>query len=953
VRVPSFTLALAVPALVVALPVLSRPVPGPHAVRPVVEEVAVAGVDERAARSLREPGYAAAGPSRGRLAVLTPQRGTRSFALLGVTWAEDRGLGEVGVTVRTRSGGRWGGWEEIDADDDHGPDLGTADISGHRAGTAPMWVGTADGVQLRVTVESGDLPRDVRLSLVDPGRSDADAGLGVSSPLGGSGAAATASTGRPTIITRAQWGADESIRGDAPEYASTLQMGFVHHTVSTNSYSAAQAASLVRGVYAFHVRSRGWSDIGYNFLVDKFGRIYEGRAGGVDRPVIGAHTSGFNTKTFGVSLLGTYTSVVPSSAQLAGLQKILAWKLQAYHRDPVGTTLMTSAGGTRYDKGLVVRLNTISGHREGGQTACPGYQTYIRLPGVRRAVKTLMGANLVEPLVTGAVPLYLSGDTVDVRARGLAPMSWRLRLTSVETGAVVRSIYERSRVTTVAASWDLRDDAGALVLPGRYRAVLDAWNWSGNFSVPYVTEVQVRSPLSSGLAVLGADGTTRVLTGRWSERPSSPLAAVLHGGSSVPARPDQYAPYGPAPARLPDGAYFRTSTGALHVVTGGVRRRLDAATATALKLPTAPAALPDELALQLPTGAALMDVTRHPDGMLVTDGTTTWRLEDGLRRPFSSPTARATWAQGRATARALAGDLALREGPVLGPAEGTLLRRADGSGVVVSGGVLRAVPAASAKALGYAVSTALQAAAADIASMAFGAPVTDTTRHPAGSLVRTSTGYLQVELDRRRPVHGALVTHDSRRALPATPLDATLALATMPAPDGFAALGADDVVRVVSGGRLLSLDAVQAVQLGYAGVPLPRLDPLDLGRLVPARPLTTASHVSGSLVSSPDGTWLLEGGVRRPVTPGILATYRGRVVVPATPADLSLPLAAAAPPAHGTLLETEDGRRWVADRGTRRAVTDVVAARLGLDLLVWLTVPLGDLNGTRTADPLA
>jgi hypothetical protein len=338
--------------------------------------------------------------------------------------------------------------------------------------------------------------------------------------------------------------------------------------------------------------------------------------------------------------------------------------------------------------------------------------------------------------------------------------------------------------------------------------------------------------------------------------------------------------------------------------------------------------------------------------MLVSDGSKTWRLEQGRRRLLSSPAARTSWAKGRASVAALPGDLALPDGAPLGPAEGTLLRLPDGGGAVVSGDRLRPMAASVASTLGYAVSVAPPATATDLAVVAAGDPITSLTRHPSGALVKSSTGYWQIDQGRRRRVHDSLVAHDARKVLPAKAGDLALAAATLSAPSGFASVGSDGVVRLVSDGRLVPLDAQQATDLGYAGRDLPVLPASSLGQLPPGSLLTTASHVSGSLVSSPDGTWLLEGGSRRPVPASVLATFRGRVVLPATAEDLALPLATIASPPHGTLIRSDNGSRWVVDQGWRRWISPTVSARLGLESMAWLFVPVVDLAGTPAGAPV-
>jgi hypothetical protein len=227
---------------------------------------------------------------------------------------------------------------------------------------------------------------------VDPGRSSADSSIGAA-PAD----SALASTVEPTIYTRADWGADESMRTNAcpsgPDYSNTIKVGFVHHTDTTNDYSSSDVPSIIRSIYAYHVESNGWCDIGYNFLIDQFGRIWEGRYGGIAKAVIGAHTGGFNTDSFGVAAIGTYTTTQPSSVMLSAYEHLFAWKLGLYYRDPTGTDHLTSSGGgtDKWPVGQSVLFNRIAGHRDAGNTTCPGDALYAKLPTLRSAARSLMG----------------------------------------------------------------------------------------------------------------------------------------------------------------------------------------------------------------------------------------------------------------------------------------------------------------------------------------------------------------------------------------------------------------------------------------------------------------------------------------------------------------------------------------------------------------------------------
>jgi len=177
------------------------------------------------------------------------------------------------------------------------------------------------------------------------------------------------------------------------DYASTVKAATIHHTAGTNDYTAADFARIVRGIYAYHAIDRDWCDIGYNVLVDRYGQIFEGRFGGLYRPVWGAHAGGFNQYTFGVSMLGTFIDVAPTAEQLEAVSRIVAWKLAGSYRDPNGQVTLVSAGGgtSKYPPGAVVSLPRIFAHRDVGNTECPGDVGYQQLPAIRQRVSELMG----------------------------------------------------------------------------------------------------------------------------------------------------------------------------------------------------------------------------------------------------------------------------------------------------------------------------------------------------------------------------------------------------------------------------------------------------------------------------------------------------------------------------------------------------------------------------------
>ena len=322
------------------------------------------------------------------------------FTVVGLTWDAST-EGTPGLSVRTRSGkGTWSRWEEIDAGE------GDTELVDGRRVSGPLFVGDKDRLQVR---SRGQAPQGLKVVTVDPGTSPADKAPGASGLLGGVGSTASAALPRPAIISRAQWGADEGLKtfngscsGNA-SYAEKLRAGTLHHTAGSNSYTAAQSAGIMRADYAYHVKVNGWCDIGYNFVVDKFGQTFEGRAGGVDRNVIGAHAGGFNSGTVGVSMIGNYQDAVPPAAALEAAAKVFAWKFQMARIDPHGRTTLVSGGNDKFAAGTAVTLTNLFGHRDVSSTACPGANLYPKLASMRDRVAALIASNPLLPVVNSAL----------------------------------------------------------------------------------------------------------------------------------------------------------------------------------------------------------------------------------------------------------------------------------------------------------------------------------------------------------------------------------------------------------------------------------------------------------------------------------------------------------------------------------------------------------------------
>jgi hypothetical protein len=285
--------------------------------------------------------------------------------LAGLRW---RGAAHPRIQLRARrTGGRWSEWLPVGHGHDHGPEAMPAG-----GGTDPVWLGRRDEVELRV-----DRPLDgltLHTVRTDGARRRPRAR-----------AAQVAPGGAPLIITREQWGGDRLKTRGTPAYGS-VELAFVHHTVNANDYGPEDSAAIVLAIAKYHINSNGWNDVGYNFLVDQYGQIFEGRAGGIDQAVIGAQAQGFNAISTGVANLGTFEDVPQTDAALNAMAKLIAWKL-AIHGIPVeGQVSVVSAGGpsSRFPKGRTVTFDRISGHRDGDKTSCPGSALYAQLPELRR-----------------------------------------------------------------------------------------------------------------------------------------------------------------------------------------------------------------------------------------------------------------------------------------------------------------------------------------------------------------------------------------------------------------------------------------------------------------------------------------------------------------------------------------------------------------------------------------
>ena len=356
-----------------------------------------------------------------------PQRAPLVFDMVGLHW---RGSGTVWFRTRSLTG-VWSRWKPARPEVEDLPDRGTAESvsrPGWKLGN-PYWTGASGGIEYRVR---GTVTR-LRAFFIESAPD--------STPPHMAGRA-----GQPAIIRRSLWGADESIVRAAPYYADRVRFAVVHHTAGTNSYTAAQSAAIVRGIQRYHVLANGWNDIGYNFLVDRYGQVFEGRGGGIDRNVVGAHAQGFNTGSTGVSLLGTYSSSRISAAARAALVKLLAWRLDVAHVDPLSRLRWISGGNPEYPAGTPVRLRAVSGHRDTGPTSCPGTALYGQLPGIASSVAARGLPKLYDPEVAGGL-----GGSVHVTGRLSTALPWTVTIRSAGGSPVASGSGSATRVDW---TWD-------------------------------------------------------------------------------------------------------------------------------------------------------------------------------------------------------------------------------------------------------------------------------------------------------------------------------------------------------------------------------------------------------------------------------------------------------------------------------------------------------------------
>jgi len=447
------------------------------------------------------------------------------FDLAGVQW---QGPADAHVQLRGALNpvGAWGRFSDASAHG-HAPDSPPAQAE---SVGDPVWLGGADRLQLRCTRPL----TGVRLHLVD-----VSSGRGARALAAGAGpwagaamatAARAAGVGQPAIVARHAWAQGLALPRERPAFG-VVHLGFVHHTENPNGYSFAEVPAMLRAIFVYHRDAKGWSDIGYNFVVDRFGRIFEARAGGVDEPVVGAHTGGYNLFSTGVAVLGEFTDVNVSAPARRALTRLLAWKL-SLHGQPVSGTVNvrvdpSGAQFSRYPARSHVHLPRISGHRDADSTDCPGSVLYGQLSNLRHATRARTGA---------ATRVVLSAQPTQPRAAGAITVSGALRrLTGAPLGGAAVVIEGRRDPGRGRAAQELTLASVTTGADGRFSAPLTI----GGVAV-------LRASYRGGEALASVSEPRRV---RAPHAPPAPPSATP--APTAPAAPPATASPGPAPAPAP------------------------------------------------------------------------------------------------------------------------------------------------------------------------------------------------------------------------------------------------------------------------------------------------------------------------------------------------------------------------------------------------------------------
>ncbi|MEY4900704.1 MAG: hypothetical protein RI895_1126 [Actinomycetota bacterium] len=464
---------------------------------------------------------------------LLPAQSVKPFTLVGLTWIGAVSIGTE-FKVRVRESGVWSDYFKLEYGEYQGVGKDGKESIATRVGSDPLLTGLADGVEVVMLNTSGIAPYKMKVTMINSMVTQQDEILADNVSKGNTFAKSSATksavtqnaffetknfqsqkigvvtadtliqnqsfTGsvvspqgalvlRPRIVSRAEWGADETWRDPVPKMGTTLLAGIVHHTASTNNYTPEEAPAQMRNLYAYFTESLNYADMGYNFLVDKYGTIYEGRSGctygdttcdSATMPVQGAHTAGLNENTFGVSAIGNYDVLAPENpaVMVESISSLMAWKLAPYGLDPNANAYILStdtSGSSKYSAGETAITQVISGHRDVGKTVCPGRYLYPYLTDIRARVTALLVPEIRNLNVTPTLLNAAAITPVSVSAIIPAETTWSVEVKNADSETIVRTASgTQTSSGPMEYSWNVKDTSGAVVPIGRYEITLNA-----------------------------------------------------------------------------------------------------------------------------------------------------------------------------------------------------------------------------------------------------------------------------------------------------------------------------------------------------------------------------------------------------------------------------------------------------------------------------------------------
>lgn len=354
--------------------------------------------------------------------VSEPIEAPADFTMLGFRWSDGS---DPAIAVRVSEDGEdWSTWTPVPTQPDGGPEPGSGErrrAAQAKSVSSPVWAGESRFLQYRTAQSAPDMriqfintealakpaassgfidePTDpLEDPDVDPPRSDEEAAGEEEDPPRRPRDRNEEENEKPVkvrgkiskqVIERKKWDRGNDCKPRRKSREGDFEAAIVHHTVNANDYSRNESADMVLGICRFHRNGNGWDDIGYNFVVDKYGQIFEGRAGGLSRSNIGAHAIGFNEQTVGVANLGTFEKNEQSKEALKTEGALIKELGRIHDFKPDDKVKLVSGGGSGngYPKGKKVKLNTISGHKDAGQTDCPGSKLYGQLKKLRKLAR--------------------------------------------------------------------------------------------------------------------------------------------------------------------------------------------------------------------------------------------------------------------------------------------------------------------------------------------------------------------------------------------------------------------------------------------------------------------------------------------------------------------------------------------------------------------------------------